>query len=53
MSFKLRLLTFDVKDTLLKIVIPPAYQYAEVARSFGVRISDSDVKKVYRYGVIA
>jgi len=45
---RLRLLTFDVKDTLVKVRGSPGRTYTEVARAHGIDVSEAAVKQVYR-----
>ena len=44
---KLKLLTFDITNTLLKVKISPGSLYSEVAKSYGVNIHGSELDRVY------
>lgn len=44
---RLRLLTFDVTNTILKVKDSPGHQYSAVAKNLGVNISASDLDNVY------
>lgn len=46
---RLKLLTFDVANTILKIKDSPGYQYSAVAKNFGIIIKASDLDKVYEF----
>ena len=45
---RLRLLTFDLYNTLIKVHGSPSHQYAKVARSFGIDIPEADIESVYQ-----
>lgn len=47
MMNRLRLLTFDVTNTILKVKDSPGHQYSAVAKNLGVNISASDLDNVY------
>jgi len=44
---RLKLLTFDVKDTLVRVRGSPGRTYAEVARAHGIDVNENAVKQVY------
>ena len=46
--YRLRLLTFDLYNTLIKVHGSPSHQYAKVARSFGIDIPEADIERVYQ-----
>jgi len=46
--FPLKLLTFDLINTLVKVRIHPALQYAAVARAHGLDVKEVDVTRVYQ-----
>jgi len=46
--YRLRVLTFDVYNTLIRVQGSPSHQYAKVAKSFGINISEADIEKVYQ-----
>jgi len=46
--FRLRVLTFDVYNTLIRVSGSPSHQYAKVAKSYGVNISEADIERVYQ-----
>jgi REG-2-like HAD superfamily hydrolase len=46
--YRLKLLTFDLINTLVKVRVSPAYHYAEVANSLGINISESAIQNVYQ-----
>ena len=48
MSGVLKLVTFDVVNTILKVHRSPGYQYALVARQNGVNITGERIDSVYR-----
>lgn len=45
---RLRLLTFDLINTLVKVRGTPAHQYAEVALTVGVNVKEADIARVYQ-----
>lgn len=45
---RLRLLTFDLINTLVKVRVSPAHQYTEVARNVGVHVKETDILHVYQ-----
>lgn len=44
---RLKLLTFDITNTILKVKDSPGHQYASVAKHFGVNMSPADLDNVY------
>lgn len=44
---RIKLLTFDITNTILKVKDSPGNQYAEIAKRFGVNIGASDLDSVY------
>lgn len=44
---RLRLLTFDVTNTILKVKDSPGHQYSAVAKNFGININATDLDSVY------
>jgi hypothetical protein len=46
--YQLRLLTFDLINTLVRVRVAPALQYAQIARSLGVDIREADISRVYQ-----
>ena len=44
----LKLITFDLINTLVKVTVSPAHHYAMVARSVGVNIKEEDIQRVYQ-----
>ena len=45
---RLRLLTFDVTNTLLRLRTSPGREYADVARTFDVTVRADELDRVYR-----
>lgn len=45
---RLRLMTFDVTNTLLRVKVSPSHQYAEAAKLFGIEIPEKNLQDVYR-----
>ena len=43
----LKLITFDVTNTLIKVNVSPAYQYASMAKKLGMAVDESAVKEAY------
>jgi len=46
--YRLRLLTFDMYNTLIRVYGSPSHQYAKVASSFGIYIPEADIERVYK-----
>jgi len=46
--YRLRVLTFDVYNTLIRVRGSPSHQYARVAKSFGIDIPEVDIERVYQ-----
>jgi len=46
--YRLRVLTFDLFNTLIKVQGSPSHQYAKVARSFGIDIPEAEIERVYQ-----
>jgi len=46
--YRLRVLTFDVYNTLIRVRGSPSHQYAKVAKSFGIDIPEVDIERVYQ-----
>jgi len=46
--YRLRVLTFDVYNTLIRVSGSPAHQYAKVAKSFGIDICEADIEGIYQ-----
>ena len=44
---RLKLLTFDITNTILKVKNSPGHQYANVAKHFGINMSPADLDNVY------
>lgn len=47
MMNRLKLLTFDVTNTILKVKDSPGHHYTSVAKHFGINMSPSDLDNVY------
>ncbi|KAN0064032.1 hypothetical protein ACQY0O_003638 [Thecaphora frezii] len=47
-SRPLRLVLFDVFDTLLQPILPPHVQYAQEARRLGLDVADDDVQRAFK-----
>lgn len=45
---RLKLMTFDVTNTLLRVRVSPSHQYAEAAKLFGIEIPEKNLQDVYR-----
>jgi REG-2-like HAD superfamily hydrolase len=46
-STRLKLLTFDVTNTILRVKDSPGHQYSEVGKMFGIAVSPTAINKVY------
>ena len=45
--YRLKVLTFDVYNTLIRVYGSPSHQYTKVAKSFGINIPEADIEGVY------
>jgi len=46
--YRLKVLTFDLFNTLIKVQGSTSQQYAKVAKSFGIDIPEADIQSVYQ-----
>lgn len=46
--YRLKVLTFDVYNTLIRVSGSPSHQYAKVANSFGIDMPEAEIERVYQ-----